>query len=111
MLDALVNGQDRDISRAGKATVIVDLLQTADHLRNPIAIHPDALGEVRTRQRQVLLGNGGGTVVQEIIGFVAEVFGNLVDPQLWTCYRHDGFLGLFGRFRHDYNRVLRVTPS
>ena len=111
MLDALVNRQDRDVTGAGKATVIVDLLQTADHLRIAIAIHPDTLGEVRTRQRQVLLGNGRGIVVQEVVGFGAEVVGNLIDPQHWACYRHDGTLGLFGRLSHNYNNKSRDSPQ
>ena len=57
-LDALVDGQDRDISRAGEAAGIVDPLEVVQNALIPVGLREYAVDEVRAGKVELILRNG-----------------------------------------------------
>ena len=50
MLDALVDGQDRQVAGAGEAAVVEHLLQVAKHRDRPVAVDHHAIDEIGPRK-------------------------------------------------------------
>src|SRR5690606_2586729 len=70
VLDALVDGQDRDVTRPGQPAVIEQLLEAAQHGGRAVREGEDAVDEVRPWQVQ---GAGGNLRrVGEQFGILAE---------------------------------------
>ena len=72
VLDALVDGQDRDVARPGQAAGVDEPLQVAQHGRGTIGVDEDPVDEVRARQVQVVLGDRLALVLEQALGVVSE---------------------------------------
>ena len=72
VLDSLVDRQDGDIPRSGKAAMVRKRLQAAQHARRPIRRRPDPIDEVRARQVKRGLRNRPAFMPEEADGLVPE---------------------------------------
>src|SRR6185503_1715067 len=72
VLNALIHGKDRHITRSGQAAVAVDRLHVPKHLRVAIAVRPDAIDEIRSRKMQVALVDLG-LVTEKAVCFSTQI--------------------------------------
>jgi hypothetical protein len=72
MLDALVDRQDGYISGSSQSSMIEKILKTAQNGNRPVAIQPDPVYKIGSRQMQVILSNGFALVIEEIAGFISK---------------------------------------
>ena len=79
VLDALIYGEDGNISGAGKAAGIVDPLEIIQNALVPVCVGENAIHKIRARQMEHVFGDGLGCVVEEVVGLVAESRGDGVD--------------------------------
>ena len=76
VLDALVDGQDREVPGAGQATVVVHRLQVAQHRRSTIGLGRHPVDEIGPRQVQMLLRDRLARMAEQVLGSVGQ---NLLD--------------------------------
>jgi hypothetical protein len=74
VLDALVDGQQRQVARAGQAAVVEQRLQVAQHRRLAVGLGDDAVDEVRAGQMQPRRRDAAAFVLEKFVGLVAEQF-------------------------------------
>jgi hypothetical protein len=72
VLDALVDRQDRQVAGTGETTMVVDRFQAAKHSDGTVAQRPDATHEIGSGQVQVLARDRLGTMLEQVLGVVAE---------------------------------------
>ena len=72
VLDALVDGQDRDVARAVEATVREQALQRAQDRRRAVAVLDDAVDEVGAGQVEAVPRDRGALVTEEVLRLLAE---------------------------------------
>jgi hypothetical protein len=72
VLDALVNGQDRQIARPGEAAMAEQLLEAAHHRGRAIARCYDPVDEIGTRQVQAFARNALANVLEQPVGVRAQ---------------------------------------
>src|SRR5690606_35567817 len=83
MLNALINGEDRDVARVCKATRREQRLHRTQDLRTAVGCREDPVDEVRARQVQPALVDGLALVVEKRTGFVAEDVDDAGGTYLW----------------------------
>jgi hypothetical protein len=67
VLDALVDGEDRDVARAGQAArARHEPLQVLEHLGRAIGVQPDAVEEVRAGKVEARGGDPAGLVLEQL---------------------------------------------
>ena len=72
VLDALVDGQDRDVAGAVEATVREQALQRAQDGRRAVAVLDDAVDEVGAGQVEAVPRDRGALVPEEVLRLLAE---------------------------------------
>ena len=72
MLDALVDGEDREVTGAGEAPVIEERLEAAEHPGRAVADRVDPRHEVRAGKVQLRLRDGFALVFEQVVGVVAQ---------------------------------------
>ncbi len=72
VLDALVDGEDRDVARIAQATVREDALQRSQHGRRAIRVLDHPLDEVGAGQVEAIARDRRALVTEEVLGVVAE---------------------------------------
>jgi hypothetical protein len=72
VLDALVNGQDRNEARPGEPAVVEERLQVPEHIHRAVGRDPHAVNEVRAGQVQHVFGNGLAFVAEQLPGLFSE---------------------------------------
>jgi len=72
VLDALVDGQDRNIAGACEAAGVVDPLEIVQNALVPVGVGENAIDEVRPGQVELVLRDGFRSVFEKVVGFVAE---------------------------------------
>ncbi len=65
MLDALVDGQDREVARSLETSGVEHVLQGSEHANRPVGRPVHSSNPVRIGQMEPILGNGSALVVQE----------------------------------------------
>src|SRR6187402_2979915 len=55
VLDTLIHGQDRNITRSAKAPMVIDRLQIAQHVRSPVRTRPHPVNKIRSRKADTFL--------------------------------------------------------
>jgi hypothetical protein len=74
MFDALIDGEDREITRAREPPVIEERLQRTQDARRAVGRRPDAINEVGAGELQLIFGDGLRGVVEQSAGVRAEQF-------------------------------------
>src|SRR5262249_6229617 len=69
MLDALVDGQDRNITGSSQPPRVEERLQAAQHRYGTIRIDPDAVDEIRAWQMQQIFRNRLALMLQQSLPF------------------------------------------
>ena len=77
MLDALVDGQDREVPGAAEATVVEHLLQVAKDCHGPVALNEHSVDEVRAGEGELVPLDGLALVVEEGISLVPECLADI----------------------------------
>ena len=72
VLDALVDGEDRDVAGAGQSPVAQNLLHAAHHLGIAVRARDDPVDEVGAREVELVAREARGAIGQEVFGFGAE---------------------------------------
>jgi hypothetical protein len=72
VLDALVDGQDRNIAGACEAARVVDPLEIVQNALVPVGVGENAIDEVWPGQVELVLRDGFRSVFEKVVGFVAE---------------------------------------
>ena len=67
VLDALVNGEDGDVARAGQAAVPVEGGEAVERLRIPVGIEPHAIDGVGTGRVDQFLVDGFALMAQVVV--------------------------------------------
>ena len=52
--------------------MVVERADVAKHGWRPVSLKEDAVNEVRSRKNEVLLGNRGCGVIEQVVGVIAE---------------------------------------
>jgi len=87
VLDALVDGQDRQVAGAGQAAVLEERLEAPEHPSRPVAVLPDAVDEVGPGQVELRLGHCLALVLEEPPGILAQNLLQLAERSPCGC-RH-----------------------
>jgi hypothetical protein len=82
MLDALVNGKDRDVPRARQAAGVVNPLEIVEDALIAVRRSENAIDEIRTGKVQQILGNGLALVLEEGVGLVTEERNDIIDHRV-----------------------------
>ncbi len=72
VLDALVDGQDRDIAGAAQAARVEEHTEVAQHGHGPVRKGKDPVDEVRAGQDEVFPGDALALVGEQWLSFVTE---------------------------------------
>ena len=82
VLDALIDGEDREVAGVGKAAGAVHALQVGQNARIAVASEMDAVDEIGAGKVQEVLGDGLAGVVEEGVGVGSEEVLDVVDHGL-----------------------------
>ena len=72
VLDALVDGEDRHVARAGQSARVVERAEVAEHGRRAVRVPEDVVDHVGPGEGQQVGREGGGGVAQQRVGFVTQ---------------------------------------
>ena len=83
VLDALVDGQDREVARAAQAPVTVDPLEVGHHAGIAVAGKEDPIDEIRSGQVQDRGGDGLAAVLEQRRPILAQQRENVFSHEIW----------------------------
>ncbi len=115
VLDALVDGQDRDVAGASEAAVVDERLQRAQDGRRAVRAAVDLIDPLGTGQVEARLGDALAGVVEQAAGVLAQVLLDLPDAGgAWACSCFARLLGQLTRSalcRSSATRAARSSAS
>ena len=98
VLDALIDGKDREIAGAAEAPVAEDALEIGEHADISVRCGVDAVDKIGTGKMQALFRDFRRLVSEKIFGFCAEVRFNV------SCASRGCHVALL-----SYSRIARVS--
>src|SRR5262245_65252055 len=90
MLDALVDGQYRNIAGPGEPPRVEKRLQVAQHRRVAIRNDPDAVDEIWAGQMQEVFRNRLAFVLQQSLPFLPDQLFNLLNVHMYFSIKDRG---------------------
>ena len=102
MLDALIDGQDRDVAGAAEASGVEQLLQRRQHPGRPVGRREDAVHKIRAGQVQRVFGDSPALMLQQR-RLVSEDRLNSLNTGICAC-------GL-SCWSHVYTSETEILPS
>src|SRR2546426_771724 len=86
MFDALIDRQNRDVSRSCESSVADERLKASQHARGTVRAAIDAIDVIRTRQVEAFFGDRLALMPEQDFGFLSE---DLFDIRAQLLDRHD----------------------